>query len=182
MNLQCGSYYHLYNRTNNKELLFPSSENYLFFLRKFKRHLQPYCDIIAYCLMPTHFHFLMRLTSDNSQLISNQIAILLRSYTRAINKQYLRHGNLFQQNTKAKHIGDEAYLLTLLNYIHQNPIRRGLTKKLADWEYSSYPDLAGIRNGSLPDRQLLEYYFKNSDEFVRYSEEVVESVRKEYWI
>ena len=182
MKFKRGNYYHLYNRTNNNELLFPSAENYLYFLQKFKAYLCPYCTVIAYCLMPTHFHFLVRIESDNSLLISKQIGILLRSYTRAINKRFGRHGNLFQQNTKARLVDGDAYLLALLNYIHQNPLRARLTKTLAEWEYSSFRDYAGIRNGSLPDRELLQRYFRNSDEFIRYSEGVVESVRTEDWI
>ena len=123
MQFEKGGFYHLYNRTNNKELLFPLRENYHYFLQKFKTHLRPHCAVFAYCLMPTHFHFLARVETDNSLLISKQIGVLLRSYTRAINKRSARHGNLFQQNTKAKLIDDESYLLTLMNYIHQNPRR-----------------------------------------------------------
>ena len=181
MQFEKGKFYHLYNRSNNKELLFPLRENYLFFLQKFKSYLRLQCAVFAYCLMPTHFHFLVRLESDDQLLISKNIAVLLRSYTRAINKQRARHGNLFQQNTKAKHIDDESYLLTLMNYIHQNPVRAGLTKRSADWEYSSYRDYAGMRKGTLPEKTLMAHYFKNSEEFVRYSEELIESVRKGYW-
>ena len=180
MQFEKGRFYHLYNRTNNNELLFPLRENYRYFLQKFKIHLHPHCAVFAYSLMPTHFHFLAPIETDNSLLISKQIAVLLRSYTRAINKQSVRHGNLFHQNTKSKRIEDESYLLTLMNYIHQNPIRAGLTKRLADWEYSSYRDFAGMRDGTLPERALISGYFRSSEEFIRYSEEIVESVRKEY--
>ena len=69
-----------------------------------------------------------------------------------------------------------------MNYIHQNPVRAGLSKRLADWEYSSYRDYAGLRNGSLPEKTLMAHYFESSEEFVRYSEEIVESVREEYWV
>lgn len=182
MQFEKGRFYHLYNRTNNNELLFRTEENYRYFLRKFKTHLRPYCAVIAYCLMPTHFHSLVRIESDDSLLISKNIGILLRSYTRAVNKRFSRHGNLFQQNSKARHIDDESYLLTLMNYIHQNPIRARIVKSLDDWQYSSYLDLAQKRTGTLPDGSFLRRYFKTSEEFVRYSEEMVEPVRKEYWI
>jgi REP element-mobilizing transposase RayT len=182
MQFEKGRFYHLFNRTNNHELLFPLKENYTYFLQKFETHLRLHCAVFAYCLMPTHFHFLVRIEGNDSLLISKNIAILLRSYTRAINKRFSRHGNLFQQNTKAKLIDDESYLLTLMNYIHQNPTRAGLTKRLADWEYSSYRAYAGMQNGTLSEKGLMMRYFKSSEEFVRYSEEVVESVRKEYWV
>jgi REP element-mobilizing transposase RayT len=181
-------YYHLYNRTNNEEALFRTRDNYYFFLTKYRYYLEKYLETIAYCLMPTHFHFLVKVreinqvkrtihpmnslnthssddlessdeyknSSDEYSLqISKQIAILLRSDTRAFNKMWDRHGNLFNQKTKAKQIEDEHYYLALATYIHQNPIRSGMVEKAEDWEYSSYLDIAGYRKGSLPNKELL---------------------------
>lgn len=88
--------------------------------------------------MPTHFHFLIRSEIDDSLLISKSIAVILRSYTRAINKRFNKTGNLFQYNTKAKEITDEQYLITLINYIHQNPLRAKLANRLEEWNHSSY--------------------------------------------
>ncbi len=116
--------------------------------------------------MPTHFHFLVRVSSNIdvphlkgvahlSQAISKQIQTLLSSYTKAINKRYNRHGSLFQQNTKAKQVASDSYLITLLIYIHQNPIRSGLVKKAEDWLYSSYQDYIDLRNDTLPSKELI---------------------------
>ncbi|MBI2427560.1 MAG: transposase [Ignavibacteriales bacterium] len=175
-------FYHLYNRSNNNELVFIEDTNYLFFLKKFKKLLKPFCAVIAYCLMPTHFHFLIRSETEHSDNLSSGVAVLLRSYTHAINIRYRRHGNLFQQNTKAKIVEDESYLLTLINYIHQNPLRAKLVENIGDWKYSSYLDLTGKRNGSLPDKNFLKQYFKASADFERYSQKMVVSIRKEYWM
>ncbi len=177
-----GKYYHVYNRSNNNEIVFRSEENYLFFLRKFKKHVQPSCAIIAYCLMPTHFHLLVRVEIDTSRELNDQIAIMLRSYAHAINLKNNRHGSLFQQHTKAKFIDDESYLLTLINYIHQNPLRAKLVGNIADWEYSSYLELIGKRGGTLPDKNFLNQYFKTTADFEKYSQEMILAVRKEYWI
>jgi len=181
MHFEYGNYYHLYNRSNNRELLFRSRDNYYYFLEKFRTYIGPYCAVLASCLMPTHFHFLIRIETEDSLLMSRQIAVLLRSYTRAINKRFSRHGNLFGQNTRAKCVDDERYLLSLINYIHQNPIRAGRVKSLDDWQYSSYLDLAGIRDGDLPDRNIIRRYFRTDDEFISYSEGIVERMQKEYW-
>ena len=126
MNFQSEYLYHIYNRDNNSQLIFFNHENEVFFLRKVRKELLPYCDILAYCLMPTHFHFMVYVkntvlnlnigqttpsgqtnycpigqTSSNHPLIKG-ISILLSSYTRAINIQEGRTGSLFQKKTKAK--------------------------------------------------------------------------------
>ena len=196
MTFEKGKYYHLYNRTNNQELLFHDDDNYQFFLSKFQHHLSTSLSVIAYCLMPTHFHFLIRIESDDSLLISKNIAVLLRSYTRAINKRFNRNGNLFQQNTKAKKIADENYLLTLISYIHQNPLRVKKCDRLKDWKYSSYQDLITIHaitqsnisdamtrsHGITIDQKFYEQYFKTTLDFKKYSEEMVVSVKKDFWV
>ena len=97
--------YHIYNRGNNCEPIFFDEVNYLFFLKKLKTELTPYCKILAYCLMPNHFHLLGYVEPKNSSedlkssdefRLKNAIAILLRFYTRVINKQQNRTGSLFQ--------------------------------------------------------------------------------------
>ncbi len=110
------------------------------------------------------------------------MGILLSSYTKAINKKYGRHGSLFQQHTKMKIIYDESYLLAVMTYIHQNPVRRGLVDKLEEWEFSSYPDLSGIRNGTLPKKDIIETRFGSVSEFRAFSEQLMRGIREEYWV
>ena len=58
-------YYHVYNRGNNKEDLFRSSDNYHYFLQKWKTYISPHTSTLAYCLMPNHFHFLVQIPAIN---------------------------------------------------------------------------------------------------------------------
>ena len=129
--------YHIYNSGNNKETIFFKYRNYDFFLEKIEKHICRFSDLLAFCLMPNHFHILIH-TASNSEpyKLNEQIAIMLRSYTRAINQQEKRSGSLFQQKTKAKIVSE--YGLVCLNYIHQNPVKAGLTDKIEKWEYSSF--------------------------------------------
>ena len=60
-----GEYYHLYNRGNNRERIFFERENYLFFLRRLRKYVVSALDIVAYCLMPTHYHLLVRFSATN---------------------------------------------------------------------------------------------------------------------
>jgi len=126
--------------------------------------------------MPTHFHFLIYVRSKETELIKKNIGILLSSYTKAINKAFSRTGSLFQNHTKTKLITDERCLLTLTNYIHQNPLRLGLVKKLVDWEFSSYRDYIGKRNGNLIDKTFIMKEFNNIDEFIFFSSQKIEKL------
>ncbi|MEX2569261.1 MAG: transposase [Cyclobacteriaceae bacterium] len=165
MSLQQDKLYHFYNQGNNRERIFFSTENYLYFLGKFRKYVWPHCQVLAYCLMPNHFHFLINTTkasvveakvgSLDIPALNNGFRQLLSSYAQAINKQEGRSGSLFRQKTKAKLLeeSDEHYPFICFNYIHQNPLRAGLVSKLEDWEFSSFADHVGIRNGSLCDQE-----------------------------
>jgi putative transposase len=171
MRFEPGEFYHIYNRGNNKQPIFFNERNYLFFLKKVRKQLLPFSDIIAYCLMPNHFHFLLRanangLNERNSfggkpmQELAYRIGILLSSYSQAINKQNRTTGSLFQQKTKAKILcetvnGSEiTYFEQCFHYIHQNPMVARMVNNLLDWPYSSYPDYASLRNGTLCAKEI----------------------------
>lgn len=124
--------------------------------------------------MPDHFHFLIKIVSEETDLLKTNIGILLSSYTKAMNKSYARTGSLFQNHTKAKLVGDEEYMWNLINYIHQNPVRRSLVNKIYEWNFSSYKDLAGLRNGSLVDRTLFKNKFNSEKEFIFFSSSKIE--------
>jgi len=182
MDLETGQYYHLYNRSNGREQIFRCPENYYYFLKKYRERLEEKIVTYAYCLMPTHFHFLIKISTDDITMLKKTIGIQLASYTKAFNRSYNRNGSLFQQHTKAKLVDDEAYLITLVSYIHQNPIRSHLVKQLGDWPYSSYRDLAGLRNGTLASRALIGKYFSSNLDFITFSEQNISSVRSKYWV
>jgi len=174
--------YHVYNRSN--ETIFLNRENYLFFLKKVKEQITPFCKILAWVLMPNHFHFLVVATEigclpvnekhrQSLQLLPKHIGTLLSSYTQAINKQENRRGKLFSNNTTAKCLNDIEFYNTFIanrssfstaitpdyaticfNYIHQNPVMAGLVGTMEEWEFSSFRDFTGTRNGTLIDKEL----------------------------
>ena len=182
MELYPNNYYHIYNRSNNNEIVYKTPDNFFFFIKKYRQYFEHDLETIAYCLMPTHFHFLVMVKTENVEQLKKNFGILLSSYTKAINVQLSRHGSLFQQHTRARHIDDEQYLLTLLTYIHQNPVRAGLSQELSDWEFSSYLDYINVRNGTLPKKDLIMGYFNSVDDFKRYSNEILQNVNPKYWV
>jgi REP element-mobilizing transposase RayT len=164
--------FHIYNRGNNRQIIFFREENYLFFLQKMRDHLLPTCEFLAYCLMPNHFHFLVKCDSRTiAEVAKNEkdiavtafskgLRIALSSYTQAIQKQEQMTGSLFQQKTKAKQVSSdwswEDYTLVCFRYILQNPVRAGLAHKPEDWPYSNCRDLLGLRNGTICNRSLID--------------------------
>ncbi len=115
--------YHVYNQSINYELLFRSWKNYQVFLSKCRTHLLPHADIFAYCLMPDHFHFMLKPTELGCQLsksgrflklgetgpelryqqnLSQAFKTILSSYTQKVNRAFKRRGSLFKAKTKAK--------------------------------------------------------------------------------
>jgi len=122
MHFEEGYVYHVYNQGNNSQKLFFSRENYLFFTKKIRTHILPHADILAWCLMPNHFHLMVYvhtpvITRDgivprdatlsrvprngNPTTLNKSIGILLASYTRAIHKQQNISGSLFRKHTKS---------------------------------------------------------------------------------
>jgi len=183
MHFEAGGIYHIYNQGNNRQTIFFKQENYLFFIKKMREYILPYGDLLCYCLMPNHFHWLVYVrepsilvsSSDGvtkTRSLNESIGILLRSYTRAINEQEGRSGALFREETKAKdgwidtNISPahqdygkiwqnwELYGWTAFQYIHQNPVKAKLVDRAEDWPYSSAPDYAGLRNGTLCNQVL----------------------------
>lgn len=165
-----GEFYHVYNRGNNRRMIFFNERNYIFFIQKIRAQLLPVSEIVAYCLMPNHFHFLLKandggLTERNSfggkpmQELAYRIGILLSSYSQAINTQNKSTGSLFQQKTKAKILCETnngariSYFEQCFHYIHQNPAVAHIVKKPDEWPYSSYPDYTGLRGGTLCNKK-----------------------------
>jgi REP element-mobilizing transposase RayT len=197
MFFEANAIYHIYNRSN--ETVFYSRENYLFFLSKIRKNIFPVCNILAWVLMPNHFHLLVQATENSckntiekhrpcTQLLSKNIGIVLSSYSQAINRQENRQGNLFSHKTKAKMLNElypssgsnrltgnqPDYATNCFLYIHQNPVIAGLVSKLKDWEFSSFRDFAGLRNGKLVNKQLAfefvdldpEHFYEQSNRLV----------------
>ncbi len=111
-------------------------------------------DLLSYCLMPNHFHFLLR--QNSSRVISEFIRSLCASYVMYFNKKYDRVGALFQGVFKAIDVDNEDYLLWVSRYIHRNP------SEFRTYPYSSYGEYLGLRHTPWINTQLLLDYFSNS--------------------
>jgi len=133
-----GEFYHLYNRGTEKRVIFQSEKDYLHFLflmyvcnttksielrnlnENFDRG-ETIVDIGAYCLMPNHFHILIRERIDNG--ISKYMLKLMTAYTMYFNKKYSRTGKLYEGTFKSTHVNTDNYLKYLYSYVHLNPAK-----------------------------------------------------------
>ena len=198
--------YHVFNRANGKERLFFSEENYHYFLKKYASLISPVADTFCYCLMPNHFHFIIRvktaaeLQCSNlsgfqtltglseeklSTLLSRQFSHLFNGYAQAINKQETRKGSLFMRPFKRKRITDDKYLKNLVHYIHFNPKEAGLVAKLEDWKFSSFnaiSDPTGLKNLSglaIKKEEVIEW-FEDLENFMDFHKVQSRSIDSEY--
>lgn len=120
-------------------------------------------EIFAYCLMPNHFHFLLRQFQDGG--ISTFIRKLLNSYTRYFNIKHKRVGPLFQGQFKAIRIETDEQLIHVSRYIHLNPIVDYLVKDLRQYEWSSYLQYIGLGKNSFCKKEEILGFFKSSKNY-----------------
>lgn len=113
----------------------------------------------AYCLMPNHFHFLLKQERDGG--ISEFISKLINSYTKYFNTKYKRVGPLLQGQFKAVHIDSDEQLLHVNRYIHLNPSVAYLVKMLRDYRWSSYPEYLAKGLGICEKDNILNQFIGN---------------------
>ena len=204
-----GEFYHLYNRGTDKRVIFTSLNDYNRFVmllylcnttksvsirREFRKgrsfaelwqinRKEQLVDIVAYCLMPNHFHLLIRERADGG--ISIFMKKLATAYSMYFNVKHKRSGALFEGRFKSKYVDNDNYLKYLLSYIHLNPVKlidsdwkeNGISDKIAakkylkNYKYSSYLDFLGENrkeNNVLTKEVLSEYFetFKEFEDFV----------------
>ena len=135
-----GALYHVLSRGNEQKDIFwdnQDRESFLNCLGEVSARFET--DIFAYVLMDNHYHILLRTNRAN---LSKAMQWLGATYTRRFNNKHLRSGHLFQGRFKNIIVQNDAYLMQLSCYIHRNPLRAGMVKRLADYTWSSYPAYA----------------------------------------
>jgi len=138
----------------NRQSIFFCKSNWNFFIQEIRRYFQPdLVEILSYCRMPTHYHLLVGLRTDD--FATQVMQPFGTSYTKAINRQQDRVGPIFQGRFQAIRVDTNAYLLQLSKYIHLNPVSTKLAVQPTDWIYSSYQDYIGLRHGNIPKTEML---------------------------
>jgi REP element-mobilizing transposase RayT len=161
--LEPGKYYHIYNRACGSDNLFCQSFNYDFFMEKFIERLGDILILYCYCLIPNHFHLLVKLrqieSCDNpAQFYSRRFSNFFNAYAQSFNKFYKRHGALFSQNFKRKEVEDISYRRMVVIYIHRNPLKHGLTDDLMKWQHSSFKEILSQNSEICRGEEVIKWF------------------------
>ena len=133
-------------------------------------------ELNAYCLMPNHFHFIVRQLTPFA--LSRFMRTLCDGYVKAINKERSRSGHLFESKYKMKRIENDMYLIHLSRYIHLNPVRAGLVRLPQEWPYSSCRVYFGMREEPGISTQPVFEQFRSSKDYQKFVEEYMPEDRR----
>lgn len=179
-----GSYYHIFNRGINRQNIFFEKKNYLFFLELMKKYLTGYIDILAYCLLPNHFHWVVKVNDEIEfenkehflqkerfltnevevgKVVSKQLKRLFISYAMSVNKQENRVGALFDAKFKRLEITEQEYLEYAIFYVHYNPQKHGLMHKFKNYNFSSYKAIMSDANTNINRQHVFEIFGGKTD-------------------
>jgi len=196
-------YYHIYNRGVGKISIFKDDQDFRVFLDRLKENLFPDLEsnngvikkvdysrihtpyvrkklpsgsfsLVAYCLMPNHFHILIK--QNNDIPISKLISKICTSYSKYFNLKYKRVGSLFQDQFKSVLVDDDAYLLWLSSYIHLNPQIAGLVKISQKWKWSSYMEYLDNNTESLCSKDIILGQYQNQQKYKKVVEDALVSI------
>lgn len=179
-------FYHIFNRTNNKEALFPKAKHRHFFLSRYKNYILPFADTHAYALLGNHFHFCIKIKNADlinqylenipeenrtvlmkkyirtdasvNDLIINQFQNFQNSYAKAVNKDMDRRGSLFQKKFKRSLFLPEEKYKYLIYYIHHNARKHGLVNKFLDYPHHSYNEILNNPNTWLDAKESIKQF------------------------
>ncbi len=183
-------YYHVYNHAVGSDNLFENEKDYNYFLTQLKKHILPVGELLAYCLMPNHFHLIVRIKNENeiqavliarlknrfavnmkkrgdflSEALSQIFSNFFNTYAKHYNFWKNRRGSLFKRAFRRKEITGMEYFKKLICYIHQNPVEAGFAEKPGDWKYSSYKALIGLQTTLIPRKEIVDL-FGDLDNFI----------------
>lgn len=134
--------YHVTIRGINKQDIFLDDEDSLFYLNNLRRlRTEVGCTVFGYCLMSNHIHLLVR--EHEEQRVSKLMHRLGTVFAQWYNEKYQRVGHVFQGRYHSSAVEDDAYLLTVLHYIHYNPIKAQVTDRCGAYHFTSYHAYAG---------------------------------------
>jgi REP element-mobilizing transposase RayT len=198
------TYYHIYNRGNNRENIFIEERNYEYFMGLYAKYIEPVAETFAYCLLRNHFHVLVRVKSVDEILMtlkvletfrvsgkegkplgsdypSKRFSNFFNAYAKAINKAYNRTGSLFQHPFGRVPVASEGQFFNAVRYIHQNPQKHKFVEDFREWKWSSYETILADKPTRLSRDAVLDW-FGNRQEYLTLHGEWVEDAKMRWFV
>ncbi len=180
-------HFHAFNRGNNYQDIFLDEEDYKFFILKMKQNIFPEeglkrmkllpansFSLLSYCLMPNHFHLLLR---QNEKYTAQQLLLrICTSYSKYFNKKYSRVGHVFQDRFKQVDVYDKNQLLWLHAYINLNPVLDKIVEQPEKYKWSSYNEIVNA-SGSFCDKSFILGELGGAAEIKKFMKEALPVLR-----
>lgn len=166
-----GEMYHVFNRGAHRFPIFFDAENYRYCIRIVEKYARRYSVTrLAHCLMPNHYHFVLRQEKNGS--ISLFLQTVFNAYVQAVNKRTGHKGTLFERCAQGLLIDSDEYAMEVIRYVHMNPVAAGLVQAPGDWECSDYG--TWIMNETLeqPSHQLRSKFFTDGRSYATFVEQM----------
>ena len=187
------NYYHVFNEAVGSEKLFVIADNYRYFFQRFNSYISPLADLLCFCLLPSHFHFFIRIKDINTittrmgvlnyrhghspdqipVFLLQQFSNCFNAYTKAFNKQQIRKGKLFTEPFNRKAITDPECYAKIVHYIHANPVHHRFCSRIKGWPYSSYHELINQKTCWIKHEEVIKW-FGSVEEFKTIHEQAIE--------
>lgn len=157
------SAYHIYNRGAHRMQLFLHPWDYEYCTSLLYKYTRKYdVSLLAYCLMPNHYHLVLAQRPDGS--ISRCLQTLFNTYVQGYNKVHTHSGTLFQGSARHRHVDSEGYAVQVVRYIHLNPVRAGLVRRAGEWRHSDCADWMNDR-GLRESVEFRRRFFQGGGEY-----------------
>ncbi len=136
-NFHLNTFHHIYNRGVMKKIIFHEDHDYKFFLEKISHYHNKYpIEMIAFSILPNHFHFVIKETGESKPWTPSFMQQLQNSYAKYYAQKYNHPGKLFQGTYKSKSIASDKHLNDTLSYVLENPVKHGLVERMSLWKWS----------------------------------------------
>ena len=180
------AYFHIYNRGAHKARLFSNDAHFLFCQKNLAAYTDKYkIGLLAYCLMPNHYHLLVQQNDGGS--ISRFLQTVFNSFTQFVNTREGHSGTMFQGRAQSRQIDSNEYLLVALRYIHLNPVQAGLVKNPEKWKFSDYTEWISDKPVSSTAviekarRDFRDRFFISGAEYKGFISESMSATQTQYW-
>ena len=164
---QSGIYHVMLRGLDKRDIFLEDRDRQRFLVGMFRAKEKAEFELYGYCLMDNHVHSLLR---ESEEEVGNIVKRITVGYIGWHNRKYERTGHLFQNRFLSEPVETEGYLLTVLRYIHQNPVKAGLTQKPKDYPWSSFGDYDNIYKGkeTIIDGDMVRGYLTKYKDFEKF--------------